>query len=273
MSPTRCSPPTPRPGSGSPATCAGAWSPTARGGWSCAATCTWAWECSPPPAPATSRERLRFSSVKTRIGEITYCEAGVGEPLLALHGLGGTKASFLPTIAALAESHRVIAVDLPGFGDSVKPIGAPYDATVVRGHGGRHDGRAGARHCPPGWKQHGRTGRAGGWAGLPRPDRPDGAAVPRPGLAAQPPVGRARAAAAAGAGAAADGPAAGGGQDRPQPHPGHGRRLGGGGRRRVPARLPDSARPGRLLRGGAQHLPGRAGRGQRLLGPAARPRA
>ena len=51
-------------------------------------------------------------------------EAGTGPPLLALHGLGGTKASFLPTLAAMAETHRVIALDLPGFGESAKPIGA-----------------------------------------------------------------------------------------------------------------------------------------------------
>ena len=51
-----------------------------------------------------------------------------GTPLLAIHGLGGTKASFLPTLALLRGSHRVIAVDLPGFGDSVKPLRAPFDA-------------------------------------------------------------------------------------------------------------------------------------------------
>ena len=45
-----------------------------------------------------------------------------------LHGLGGTKASFLPTVAALADVYRVIAVDLLGFGDSDKPLGASYDA-------------------------------------------------------------------------------------------------------------------------------------------------
>jgi pimeloyl-ACP methyl ester carboxylesterase len=44
-----------------------------------------------------------------------------------LHGLGATKASFLPTVAALAPNHRVIALDLPGFGDSVKPLAAAYD--------------------------------------------------------------------------------------------------------------------------------------------------
>jgi len=55
-------------------------------------------------------------------------EAGTGPPVLALHGLGGTKGSFLPTVAALAGQFRVIAVDLPGFGDSDKPLGAAYDA-------------------------------------------------------------------------------------------------------------------------------------------------
>jgi pimeloyl-ACP methyl ester carboxylesterase len=72
--------------------------------------------------------RLRFDSVRTKAGRISILEAGVGDPVLCLHGLGGTKASFLPTVAALADSHRVIAMDLPGFGDSAKPIGAPYDA-------------------------------------------------------------------------------------------------------------------------------------------------
>jgi pimeloyl-ACP methyl ester carboxylesterase len=46
-----------------------------------------------------------------------------------LHGLGGTKASFLPTVAALApKGLRLIAADLPGFGDSGKPLAAAYDA-------------------------------------------------------------------------------------------------------------------------------------------------
>jgi pimeloyl-ACP methyl ester carboxylesterase len=55
-------------------------------------------------------------------------QAGQGHPVVLLHGLGATKASFLPTVAALAGSFRVIAIDLPGFGDSVMPVGAPYDA-------------------------------------------------------------------------------------------------------------------------------------------------
>ena len=74
------------------------------------------------------RESLAFRHVETDIAEIALMEAGAGPPVLLLHGLGATKASFLPTVAALAQRHRAIAVDLPGFGDSGKPLRAAYDA-------------------------------------------------------------------------------------------------------------------------------------------------
>lgn len=76
---------------------------------------------------ATEPGRLRFRQVETRRNSIAIMEAGQGPPVLAIHGLGGTKGSFLPTIAALAPDFRIIAMDQPGFGDSDKPIGAPYD--------------------------------------------------------------------------------------------------------------------------------------------------
>jgi pimeloyl-ACP methyl ester carboxylesterase/putative sterol carrier protein len=50
-----------------------------------------------------------------------YLEAGDGPPVLLLHGLGATNASFLPTLWDLAQDHRVLAPDLPGFGDTDKP--------------------------------------------------------------------------------------------------------------------------------------------------------
>ena len=76
------------------------------------------------------RGRLEFDTVRTRgFGSISVLSAGTGpETIVCLHGLGGTKASFLPTVAALADGYRVVALDLPGFGESDKPIGAPYDA-------------------------------------------------------------------------------------------------------------------------------------------------
>jgi pimeloyl-ACP methyl ester carboxylesterase len=76
----------------------------------------------------TEPGRLRFDSVRTKKARLSILSAGTGDPLICVHGLGGTKASFLPTVAALADRHRVIALDLPGFGESDKPIAAAYDA-------------------------------------------------------------------------------------------------------------------------------------------------
>jgi pimeloyl-ACP methyl ester carboxylesterase len=84
-------------------------------------------------APDDADARLRFVGVETAAGEISTMQAGSGPPVVMLHGLGATKASFLPTVAALAERHRAIAIDLPGFGDSVKPLRAPYHAPYFAG--------------------------------------------------------------------------------------------------------------------------------------------
>jgi pimeloyl-ACP methyl ester carboxylesterase len=72
--------------------------------------------------------QLRFRTVATRRARLSTIEAGSGTPIVAVHGLGATKGSFLPTVGALSRGFRVIALDLPGFGDSDKPIGASYDA-------------------------------------------------------------------------------------------------------------------------------------------------
>jgi pimeloyl-ACP methyl ester carboxylesterase len=66
--------------------------------------------------------------VETARGEFSICEAGNGPTAILIHGLGATKVSFLPTLVALAPHQRAIAIDLPGFGDSDKPLLARYDA-------------------------------------------------------------------------------------------------------------------------------------------------
>src|SRR5688572_12173858 len=53
---------------------------------------------------------------------VSILEAGRGDPVLLLHGLGATKASFLPTLFALSKRHRVVAPDLLGHGDTAKPL-------------------------------------------------------------------------------------------------------------------------------------------------------
>src|SRR3954454_23785251 len=80
------------------------------------------------PSGDDTPARLRCEQVRTRSGHISTLHAGMGDPVIAIHGLGATKASFLPTVAALAGRFRVIALDLPGFGESGKPLRAPYDA-------------------------------------------------------------------------------------------------------------------------------------------------
>jgi pimeloyl-ACP methyl ester carboxylesterase len=56
--------------------------------------------------------------------ESFYLEAGRrgAPPVILLHGLGATSASFLPTLWDLSRDYHVVAVDLPGFGESDKPL-------------------------------------------------------------------------------------------------------------------------------------------------------
>jgi pimeloyl-ACP methyl ester carboxylesterase len=77
-------------------------------------------------AAAPGPHGLRFRRVQARSGAWSILTAGAGAPVIFIHGLGATKGSFLPTVAALASSFRTIAVDLPGFGDSYKPLGERY---------------------------------------------------------------------------------------------------------------------------------------------------
>jgi pimeloyl-ACP methyl ester carboxylesterase len=63
-----------------------------------------------------------------------YLEAGPasGAPVVLLHGLGATGASFLPLMWDLARDHHVYAVDLPGFGESDKPVRPLHAAYFAR---------------------------------------------------------------------------------------------------------------------------------------------
>jgi pimeloyl-ACP methyl ester carboxylesterase len=54
--------------------------------------------------------------------EVSAFMVGKGRPLLLLHGLGASKISWVPVLAPLAEHHRVIVPDLPGHGESEKPM-------------------------------------------------------------------------------------------------------------------------------------------------------
>jgi pimeloyl-ACP methyl ester carboxylesterase len=55
-------------------------------------------------------------------------ETGDGPPLILLHGLGGSLFTWRHVVAALSREHRVIALDMKGFGQSDKPFDEYYSA-------------------------------------------------------------------------------------------------------------------------------------------------
>ena len=55
-----------------------------------------------------------------------YQEQGKGPPVLLLHGFGASTFTWRHVIPELAKTHRVIAVDLKGFGQSDKPFDERY---------------------------------------------------------------------------------------------------------------------------------------------------
>ncbi len=52
-------------------------------------------------------------------GALRVLEGGDGPPLVLLHGRGSAAAIWFPLLPGLARTHRVLAVDLPGFGASL----------------------------------------------------------------------------------------------------------------------------------------------------------
>lgn len=66
---------------------------------------------------------------------VRHVEAGSGEPVLFLHGVGGDAASWAPQIAAFSEKFRAIAWDMPGYGGSpsIEPMTFPALADSLLG--------------------------------------------------------------------------------------------------------------------------------------------
>jgi haloalkane dehalogenase len=57
---------------------------------------------------------------------IAYRGLGTGPPVLLLHGWPTSSFLWRNVMPPLAERHRVLAIDLPGFGASDKPLGTRY---------------------------------------------------------------------------------------------------------------------------------------------------
>ena len=63
---------------------------------------------------------------------LSYAREGTGEPLLLLHGIGHHRQAWDPVVHILAAERDVIAVDLPGFGESpALPDGLTHDLATM----------------------------------------------------------------------------------------------------------------------------------------------
>ena len=65
------------------------------------------------------REHQRWVSVADQ--PVNTIDLGDGPPLVFIHGLSGSWPNWLEQLPVFADSHRVIAMDLPGFGHSPMP--------------------------------------------------------------------------------------------------------------------------------------------------------
>jgi pimeloyl-ACP methyl ester carboxylesterase len=78
------------------------------------------------------REHLRWVRVDGR--SVNVVDVGAGPVVVFLHGLAGCWQNWLENIPQLARDHRVIALDLPGFGASpmpAQPISMPGYARML----------------------------------------------------------------------------------------------------------------------------------------------
>jgi len=90
--------------------------------------------------PATEFDEIDYGrTVKTatvRNLEVAYVEAGAGnaETLVLIHGLGSNAKAWMRNMDAWAQTHHVIALDLPGYGRSTKgelPYSLSFYAQVI----------------------------------------------------------------------------------------------------------------------------------------------
>lgn len=64
---------------------------------------------------------------------LAYRELGSGPPVLLLHGWPTSSFLWRDVMPAIARQNRAIALDLPGFGGSDKPLGVSYDFEFFEG--------------------------------------------------------------------------------------------------------------------------------------------
>jgi pimeloyl-ACP methyl ester carboxylesterase len=74
---------------------------------------------------------MQTEQITTANGMLTAARAGSGRDIVILHSLLTDRTAFDPVLPALAQSHRVTLVNLPGFHGS-EPVMALLDAYIAR---------------------------------------------------------------------------------------------------------------------------------------------
>lgn len=71
---------------------------------------------------------MRFATIESDTGPVrlAYRESGEGEPVLLIHGFGANAYTWRRVEPVLARTHKVISIDLKGFGHSDKPLDKRY---------------------------------------------------------------------------------------------------------------------------------------------------
>jgi pimeloyl-ACP methyl ester carboxylesterase len=80
------------------------------------------------PFMANHDSEVQFRTVRTPSGplKLAVIERGQGRPVLLLHGFATSSYTWHAIIPELSKNHRVIAIDLRGFGASDKPLDDHY---------------------------------------------------------------------------------------------------------------------------------------------------
>ncbi len=80
------------------------------------------------PIIASHDAEVRFRTIATPAGSLRLAmiDEGRGPPIVLLHGFGTSSFTWQAILPELAKHHRVLAVDLRGFGASDKPLDEHY---------------------------------------------------------------------------------------------------------------------------------------------------
>lgn len=77
---------------------------------------------------------LSVKVVETELGDVHYLEGGIGETIVLVHGIYARKEHWVDLARELTSHFRVIALDLPGFGDNKSLPPDLYDLEIQAKH-------------------------------------------------------------------------------------------------------------------------------------------